>query len=329
MNIRPRFLILAITSRCNLSCRYCYLAATSQGEDMDYDVLDKALSLLGQADQKNCLIQITGGEPTLVPDRIERIIRTTQAMTWQPRLAIQTNATLLTPELIRLLAENHVQVGVSLDGPPEIQERLRGRADATLRGLVLLEEMGVPFRVTTVVSSENILFLDQLALLLAGFSSCRGLGLDLLVQKGRAVTGHLRQATAAKLRQGITALAQTLAGINRHRAHPLRLRELDLLATSRPNRPFCHAATGSSLAVHPDGRLFPCSQTMGEAAFSLGTIWQPKPQKETPLQTIRLTSHECTACLLQNRCPGDCPSRLFHDSDNLLACTLYRSLEAE
>ncbi len=329
MEFRPRSLVLALTSRCNLTCRYCYQAAGRQGEDMPEPVLEQALALADHG--HSCHIQLTGGEPCLVPETIEQVLRRAREFAIRPHLAIQTNATLLEPDLVRLFADNGVQVGVSLDGEPEIQEELRGRADASLRGLVLLEKMRVPFRVTTVVTDRNCLALDRLALLLAGFAFCRGLGLDLLVRRGRAAAGAgITPPAPDELERGIRALARTLARINRRRYPPLALRELDLLTAGRPGRPFCHAATGHSLAVRPDGHLFPCSQTMGEAGFALGTVWRPQPENRTVLTRLRLTGRNCTGCPLESRCPGDCPSRLFHNRHPAtpLACILYRSLAA-
>ena len=67
------YLILAITSRCNLHCKYCYMDANRNGLDMADEIIDKAISisLIGEYPKK-CHIQITGGEPTLVPAKIAR-----------------------------------------------------------------------------------------------------------------------------------------------------------------------------------------------------------------------------------------------------------------
>jgi len=56
--------------------------------------------------------------------------------------------------------------------------------------------MAVPFRVTTVVGHDNVLSLYKVALLLAGFTNSRGLGLDLLINKDRAADGYYRPPAA-------------------------------------------------------------------------------------------------------------------------------------
>jgi uncharacterized protein len=326
MNSRDiRYLILAITSRCNLSCRYCYMRAGKEGGDMEDTVLERALKLINH--NHPCHIQITGGEPTLAPDKIAKIARLSRTLPVKPRLAIQTNATLLNRELGELFKEYEFQVGVSLDGPPKIHDRERGRAAASLRGLKLLESMDVPFWVTTVVSHNNVLSLYKVALLLAGFTNSRGLGLDLLINKGRAADGHYRPPAAVELRQGVSRLLNTLKVINRRRQHPLRLRELDLLRGNTNSRPFCRAAAAQSLAVTPKGRLYPCGQTMGDPYFTMGTIERPEFSKKPPLTGIKLKSTTCQTCPLLKNCPGECPSRLHYNGENSsLICAMYMAL---
>lgn len=322
-----RYLILAVTSRCNLKCRYCYLAAQGVGDDMSDVVLDQSLNLIRDNDTP-CHIQITGGEPTLVPEKIARVAELSRLMGVKPQLAIQTNATLLTRELGRLFKKYKFQVGVSLDGPPAIQDSQRGLASETIRGLKLLESMDIPFRVTTVVTSANVLYLDKLALLLAGFSKSRGIGLDILVNKGRAFAGDSQSPSSEELHHGLSRLTMTLTMINKHRPIPLRLRELDLLAGNNRNRPFCRAATGRSLAVRCDGSLYPCGQTMGDSFFYMGTVAKPNFIKQLPLKGIQLKSRECSSCSLAQRCPGDCPSRIHYNNEKEkpLSCTMYTTL---
>lgn len=321
-----RYLTLSITCRCNLRCKYCYQAAGSAGMDMSDEIIDQTLELADNG--KPLLIQITGGEPTLVPDAIMRIAEKSLLLQVRPRLAIQTNGTLLTPDLVALLQKYDIQVGVSVDGPPDLQEALRGCADATLHGLQLLEENGVNFRVTTVVSSANVLALDRLALMLAGFGRCRGIGLDLLINKGRASNSLIFPAHSQQLRKGITRFVHTLKGLNSRRSLPILLREMELVKNGPSSHAFCHAALDQSLAVQADGSLFPCGQTVGDPFFLSGTISNPLRENRFPLTTVKLPSEKCDACPLQGQCPGECPSRLHYNSNDnsTLVCELYRCL---
>jgi uncharacterized protein len=321
-----------LTTRCNLACGYCYQAGTAVGMDMSKPVLQAALELCRQGPGP-IHVQLTGGEPTLVPELVDEAARCARAMGRRCTIGIQTNATLLTSKLVETFATHDIQVGVSLDGPPVVQQRLRGEAAQTFRGLKLLEASGVPFRVTTVVSAENVRHLANLVWILAGFEQARGLGLDLLVRKGGAKDDNsARPATPEALRQGVHGLLDALEAVNRRRQTPLELREWNLLRSCQSRgttrRCFCHAGEGQSVAVHPDGSLYPCSQTLSDPAYSAGNVSQPDAQKLLALQSLRLASAHCLDCALQGCCPGECPSRLHYNQhdDPTLTCELYRAL---
>ena len=325
-----RYLILALTTRCNLRCVYCYHGELPRPTTMSRPVIDAALAL-AEGQDSSFHLQLTGGEPTLVPDLLEYAVRQARGLRRSCTIGVQTNGTALTKELARLFQTYQVQVGVSLDGPPTIHQKVRGGTAETLRGLALLEKCGVPFRVTTVVAEHNCLALDRLVLLLGNYRLSRGIGLDLLTCKGRALEG-VRPAPREDLRRGLIAMVKALEAVNHHRSWPLQFRELDKVRScmSGSSRPFCHACLGQSVAVQPDGRIFPCGQTLGDAQFGAGTVWRPEADKLRIKQMIVEQGEHCDACPFLGNCPGDCPSRLYYNRENEAArdlfCHIYRSL---
>lgn len=62
-------LVIEVTRRCNMSCEHC-LRGNAQNVDMPLEYIDTAMSRLTDISQ----LTITGGEPSLVPDRIEYIV---------------------------------------------------------------------------------------------------------------------------------------------------------------------------------------------------------------------------------------------------------------
>ena len=59
--------LIEVTSRCNLSCRFCFADAKGQSNDLDLKTIDKMLnSLINSQGFKN--LQISGGEPTVRDD---------------------------------------------------------------------------------------------------------------------------------------------------------------------------------------------------------------------------------------------------------------------
>lgn len=327
------YLILALTTRCNLRCRYCYHGDSQRQLNMDSATLERAFARAASGSGP-LHIQLTGGEPCLVPHLIEEACGQAKQLSRTYTMGLQSNGTCLTPRVIDLIRTFGLQVGISLDGSPRIQQSLRGQAAETLRGLMLLEAEQIPFRVTTVVNNENVGQLDRLAWLLSAFRQARGIGLDLLVKKDQAGIGEVAPipATARALTDGIRSLIKALIAINKQRELPLRLREWDLvrrmLRRDRDMVPriFCQAAQGASLAVHPDGRWYPCNQTLGDERF----VIDPEANQSPILLTASLQNNAqaCGDCPLSRCCPNDCPSRLLYNPPSVraLACTLYQTL---
>ncbi|WP_237073431.1 radical SAM/SPASM domain-containing protein [Prosthecochloris sp. GSB1] len=325
-------LMLAVTRSCNLSCVYCYEGAgEAAGRPMSGKTVEKALSLVA-ASGKPFHVQITGGEPLLAPDTVLAVLEVIRRRRFPATVAIQTNGVLLDREMAMALKASGTAVGVSVDGLPATQETLRGQGSATWRAMKLLDSEEVPFSITTVLTSANVTGLSRLAMALHSMPSALAVGLDPLVRKGSALhEPGVQPPDPDRLREGITRLLETLDFLNRQRARPLVFRERELLLRTigreRPG-PYCQACTGSSLAVTPGGELYPCTQTMGDPAFLLGTLDRPGAF-ESSLSSGCAREHEsCDGCELQGRCPGDCPSRLHYNCEKTpgQACTLYRTI---
>jgi uncharacterized protein len=322
-----RYLILILTWRCNLSCSYCY-----NGEKRDYDmpleILERAFALLDHDDPSPFHIQLTGGEPALVPKLMDRagelfskIIKTSGRT---GTLAVQSNGTLINEEIVALIKRHKMEVGLSLDGVPEINERLRGGTKALLDGIGLLSESSIPINITTVVSSENVSRLPELPLFLSSFPTIRAFGLDLMVKSGFGNSPPdpiLLHDAALKIRENLTL-------VNKLRPRPLIFRELELVKNAKNSREgfFCEAHCGRSLAISPEGELYPCGQAAKDPDFSSGTVFDYIDPKKT-FSGFTLSGEHCKTCPILGNCPGECPSRLHYNKQNPhLICELYRGL---
>ena len=105
--------------RCNISCRYCYQDNQRQANDVsreyDLDVMKNAIEEQGGP------FTLFGGEPLLMPLRdLEEL--------WSWGLekfgtnSLQTNGTLIKESHIRLFKKYQVQVGISIDGPDDLND---------------------------------------------------------------------------------------------------------------------------------------------------------------------------------------------------------------
>lgn len=116
--------ILKVASRCNLACDYCYMYEKAdqswrlQKKIMPLDTVKAAAEKLAAHNSTgNLSVFFHGGEPLLAGaeyiDKAAKILRDTIP---KVKLGMQSNGVLITPEVAAMLRENHIPVGVSLDG---------------------------------------------------------------------------------------------------------------------------------------------------------------------------------------------------------------------
>jgi uncharacterized protein len=331
MSSQPvRYLVLWLTTRCNLHCTYCYRRPEAACR-MRREVARAALELAA-ASGAPFHVQMAGGEPTLEPDLIEYTGALIRQKNWPATIAIQTNATLVDPALIATCVRYQIDVGVSVDGPPEVQQNVRGKARETYRGLARLNASAVPTRVTAVLCSQTIASVSALVMCLSSFSNIRGFGFDPLVAKGAAAGRPGLFADPAEARHAAQAICELLRDLNRRRPRPLVWREFEAvhsaLASGKCRTHYCHAARGESMAVDPSGAVYPCSQVVGEPHFAAGTV--DAVDWDVLSRAFRGVLLPCadSSCGLYGRCPGDCPSRVHFENHSTASvmCGLYRGV---
>ena len=152
----PLIVSWAITTRCNKSCTYCDIRNIKVKELETGHVLSliTELSRLGTR-----IIHFTGGEPLLREDIgmiidycSERGILT----------SINSNGSLMKQRIKEL--KNLNLVGLSLDGPEDVHDSIRGKGSygEVIAALTLAKNRGMGLRIHTVLSKLNLQSIDFL-----------------------------------------------------------------------------------------------------------------------------------------------------------------------
>lgn len=155
---------LELTHRCNLACRHCYQFPARDGE---LGISDWKGILRQLADCGCLFLSFTGGEPLLREDFYELI---SEAAELRFAVTLQTNATLLTGQHVRFLADiPNLRADVSLYGDnPTTHDaftRVEGSFAATRKALEMLLEGGIPVLLKVTVGSFNYKEMEGIAAL--------------------------------------------------------------------------------------------------------------------------------------------------------------------
>jgi uncharacterized protein len=319
-----KLLVLRVTDDCNLRCRYCYACGGDSRESMSWDIARQAVDY-ALARSRFLKIQFTGGEPLLNFPLVKKVIEYSRKspVTFQ----MQTNGTLVGPAVARELKALKIAPGVSLDGPPEVNDRLRPFAGgqpstlAIINGLQNLGTAGVKVGLTAVLTKESAAYLTRLVELAAYLGNIHGIALDLLRPMGRCLSGKILPPAPELLAQQVKPALCRAAELAEMGGPLVRFREVERLKYQLRRevvrQHYCYATTGQSLAVMPDGSVYPCSSLAGAPAFYLGHIAcrefsLTRSLRGTPLWQRMLNGVEgCRSCPDNWLCGGGCPARAY------------------
>jgi len=161
---RPRLIFWELTTGCNLRCIHCRASAT---ELMSPDDLStgECLRIVDQfAEYAPFILVLSGGEPLWRRDVFDIAKR---AVSHNIRVALATNGTLIDEAMAERINEaGIVRVSISLDGADRnTHDSFRGHQgafDAAIRGIQLLQALGISTQINSTVSRHNAHQLPQL-----------------------------------------------------------------------------------------------------------------------------------------------------------------------
>lgn len=167
--------VVKVTRDCNLRCKYCYVADKDnyRGERMSFSVfktlVDRIIEdkIKAGTQQKRISFTFHGGEPTIIgPDMLKKFaIYASNSFVQNGinySLSIQTNATLLTDEILQIFHDYNFNVGISFDG---IGKSNLYRTSKPTRDYIetikKLKKYGLSFGSIIVVNQSNINYVKK------------------------------------------------------------------------------------------------------------------------------------------------------------------------
>jgi uncharacterized protein len=161
-------LVIQPTPFCNIDCKYCYLPNRTSKAVISTETLVNLFSQVFASGWVRDGLSVVwhAGEPMVLPIEFYRDAFRTVDRLKPAHLAVehafQTNGTLIDEAWCAFFVEQHVNVGVSIDGPRHLHDRNRitrsgrGTFEKTVAGIRQLRRSGVPFHVISVLSAFSM-----------------------------------------------------------------------------------------------------------------------------------------------------------------------------
>ena len=341
-------LMLVPSMKCPASCEYCFSLRGSQPE-MTSETMRMALRWFRQyMDEQRAdhlTLTVHGGEPLSAGyDFYDALFREIDRSLPRDKMTItiQSNLWLLTDELARLLRENRVSIGSSLDGPPAICDAQRGQGyyERTMEGVEIAERNGLRVgficTLTPTSASSHSQIVDHFASMNANVS------LHPCVRGIQGSANHhmvISPETYGKtLNDILDEYLDTLVS-----GGFLQIPTLDsyLQSVLDGRAKICTFMNclGGFMAVGPTGNIYPCQRFVGtdfvighvsqmpnESQLRDSPVWQRFEERE------KLVAQECGDCPHFPYCHGGCPYNALAAGNGDFTslrdpyCTAYRSI---
>lgn len=345
-------LIKPASALCNLDCRYCFYLdrETDPYKDlnarrMSPDTLERLVDGYLFYSYPQSTFAFQGGEPTLAGlPFFEKLVALQQRYGrggQEVSNALQTNGVLLDDAWCELFRAFHFLIGISLDGPAEINDQYRlNKAGAPSTRQVLdavrcLQTHAVEFNVLCVVSQANVQRPREI------YRFFRSLGV-----------GHIQYIPLAEFDADGVRMPFTITPEEYGRflcetfdlwwpdRRKVRIRFFDNLAEAlagmNPGSCTLHESCDSYVVVEYNGDVYPCDFFV-ERAWKLGNVLEDsfaelaRRQRRYQFAANKSLPHaECAVCEYGSLCHGGCPKlrhaprRRFDDLDYF--CPAYKMI---
>lgn len=310
-------LTLCLTHDCNLACTYCY-AGEKRPDMMSERVANKAIEFALEKTTDRFQIGFFGGEPLMEWKLLQQCTERAEALTQQAGIkltkTVTTNATLLTEERAKWLANHDFFFAVSIDGSRAMHDVTRPYSsgdssfDVTFRGLQAALNYSSKLDAIVVIDPSNITFLTN---------SVRFLASEAKVPRISINPNFYTEWPDSALKQWSLAFNE-LGDFYTERFRTNQPFELNFINSKIITRlkngySVCDRCSfgEKEIAVAPSGNIYPCERLVSDdrnADVCIGNVFDGYDKRKyfSLLDQRGNTNTECRNCGMRERCMNWC-----------------------
>jgi len=317
------FLILNITGRCNLACKYCFAETAENKNSMSLETARKAIN--NMLSQKNNIdeysIYYFGGEPLLKMKLLREITEYAYEEIAVKRsktinFLINTNAVLINDEAIELFRKYHFKVTVSIDGPKEIHDvnRIYHNGEGSFNRVV--EKINL-LKKNNITTNLRATFSPKITNLVSVFDFFENLQLPYAYSftltndyKSNSVDTHFNKQQLKEIDKELQAAMDYFVAKMANREAVLctgLYRKIGTIGNKLRRTHSCEAGR-RSLTVDENGKYFACQNMISYKQTCLGDVnanINDLKRRQFMAKDITKIS-QCRDCSIRNLCLGGC-----------------------
>ncbi|MCU9807302.1 radical SAM protein [Paraclostridium sp. AKS46] len=294
-----------ITEKCNLRCTYCYEQGMDRNKSMDINIADKTIDFICKKIKDEDIdiplcIGFHGGEPFMNFEVAKHMHKELSKKVVGRKIIydVTTNGTYLDTEKIDFICKNIDNISVSIDGTKESHDENRifangdGSYDIAIKNAKKLLERGkdVRVRMTYTTNTVSELYESIVQIVKYGFTNIVPVA-DFMDPKWTKSHINMINDQISKL-------------INLKKGYPnvdIGLLDIKNLNTRKGD---CFGGI-VSFAIDINGNIFPCTFSVGDDEFKLGSVFDEDISEEKKHELIKIytsDNEECEGCSRKEFC---------------------------
>lgn len=329
---------LILSSGCNLGCKYCFIENNEHNNfcesNMSLEVLDvavkKYIEYIKTEKIEKPLILFYGGEPTLNFEAIKETIRIVKESNVYVDYSIVTNGTLLSEQNIKFFVDNNIEIGISIDGPKNINDFnrvFRNSAesvyDTVCNNIDLLKKHNARFGLSMTISDYFLEHQKEI------FEWVKKMGVNNIFYNLFHFTYNESKNIWEKYYNGACEfLINSHKVLSIYNIHDGRInRKIESLGEKKFKFGDCAAIGANQITVKPNGDVCVCHAHLKTDEFVLGNIVNMDMETVINSDEFDFWVHrtpiynpKCLSCESLFLCGGGCPTQseaLFGSRDAL------------
>lgn len=337
----PFHVMIIPTLGCPSKCHYCW--SSDEGSPiMSIETVREITEWLKDYRSDQVTITFHGGEPLLAGADFYRQalpILSEGLAHLAPTFALQSNLWRLTPELAQILAQYNIPVGSSIDGPEEINDLQRGKGyfKKTMRGYEIARANGLEVRFICTFTSRSVEHKEEIV--------------NFFLQNGFPLKLHpalpsLRNENPKEWALEPEAYGELLVYLldkyleNLGRIEIMNINDLCKCVFTRHGTVCTYVdCMGTTLAVGPDGSIYPCYRFVGMPEYVMGNVYDRPTSEDLArsdagklMQAFKdYVDRECGGCPHIKYCRGGCPYNAIAPTDGEIRgvdphCVAYKRI---
>lgn len=341
-------LCLHVAHTCNLTCDYCFAAqGRFNGERalMTFETGKRALDFLIETsgNRRNLEVDFFGGEPLMNWEVVKKLVAYARGREEETgkhfRFTLTTNGILVDDEVIEFSNREMTNVVLSLDGRPEVHDRLR----KTVNGKGSYETIVPKFQkfvesrgsrdyyIRGTFTHNNVDFTNDLFHMAdLGFTE---LSMEPVVCSPEDPSALTRKDLPVLFRQYEILAEEMIKRKQQGRGFTFYHYMIDLEGGPCIYKRISGCGSGTEyMAVTPWGELYPCHQFVGDKRFLMGDVWQGVTNmtcREKFEKCNVYSRPECKDCWAKLYCSGGCAANSLHATGDIngiyeYGCELFK-----